>query len=655
MRLFCCLLVHIKTNTNTTTQQHLFSQTNHSYLYFTYTKMSTTDTSLQLNRLNTGPFFSTSLAKLKSVALEQLARTLFLSHNFGPEAQERWLGQQTARIKKLDQSVRRPDGMIGAMKANMTRHEMFHAHANLCEDHMDLKSKLVRSLTLLVAEECTLRADVFRYYRKKGKLDDRQTNAWLTIIDKVLVLWCGEVKARKMLKYQPNYVVPAMASAASCEACKLAILGGCPEFLSALRAGVIARTAYFADGGQGYAHQPQILEVINAWLSTSYPPAMRVPLLRQSDALAPAITAFRMRKRVKRERTRALRELRRNERHVTRANRAPRRPRTPEPSFDKGDAEAVHPGAHRHRHLGERLPPPVMAEDDQDVDEEEAIDNGHVSMMPAEERDDEPWMAEYRDFIQGTGGPPMPGAFGPVPDSPTLSDKARHSVQNEDRPRTPRPYEENLTRQGPRLSRGRYPPQSYREPSVLSQAGPPVPPKEPHQRRPSVRQSRGGPPVPPKEPKQRRQSKMDSQGRPLVPPKELNQRRHLQKEPPVPAKVSGSPRGWSLYGDDFPEAIQHKFSSASVRNSHRPEGSSSASNSQQQPEARDSHGVSDCSAGSPQSVHGDVRRGRVPKPDQAPSVVSMQTSINEIASMYEATGWGGPKKPDRHVWDDDRR
>lgn len=264
----------------------------------------------------------------------------------------------------------------------------------------------------------------------------------------------------------------------------------------------------------------------------------------------------------------------------------------------------------------------------------------------------------------------MPGAFGPVPDSPTLSAKARQSAQNEDRPRTPRPYEESLTRQGPRLSRGRYPPQSYREPSrALSQAGPPVPPKEPHQRRPSVQQgSRRGPPVPPKELHQRRPSMKDAQGRPLVPPDALHQRRPLQQGPPAPPQVSDSPRGWSLYGNDFSEAIQHKFGGDSANmcpyrvsasnNQHGGDGISAGDSHQQQPErpeTRDSNGISECSSGSPQPVHGDVRRGRVPKPDHAPSIESMQTSINEIASMYEATGWGGPAPPERHVWDFDRR
>lgn len=598
--------------------------------------MSSTDTSLVLNRLNTGPFYSKSLAKLDRVGLEQIARTLFLAHNFDDAAQDRWLGQQAARIKVLDQSVRRPPGMIGAMKANLTRRDVFHAHANLCADHMDLKSKLVRGLTLLVAEECTLRADVFRYYRKKGKLDDTSTNRWLTAIDKVLVLWCGETKARKMLKYHPNYAIPRLATISNCEACKLAVLGGSPDLLSALRAGVIARMQYFEDGGPGYAIQPQVLDVINAWLSTSYPPALRRPLLHDSDSLAPAITAFRHRKRLKRERTRAMRESRRNQRHATRANRVNRRPSAPEPSFDAADAEVVRWADKGHRHVDE-VPPQhqeavpdrrdvvydrlvqQLAEEEGDVDEEEAFDNGQVSMLPAQEGDEEPWMADYREFIQGTGGPPMPGAFGPLPDSPTLNANAVREAQSEGRTATPWPYEEYLTRQGPRSSRGRHPPMSYREPSHREPSRhssqsrserPPVPPKDHVSRQPSLQQgsSQKGPPVPPKDP-------------------QYSESCYSRQSP---------------YRSTRSQAIQGRGWGFSPTPSERLD-------------TRDSNGVSDCSSAGGEPVEGAVRRGRIAQHNQAPSMESMQASINEIASCYEATGWGGPDKPERHVWDFDRR
>ncbi|CEJ82014.1 hypothetical protein VHEMI02107 [[Torrubiella] hemipterigena] len=308
-------------------------------------------------RVYRGPVHSSQLHTLSLVEIEQLVRTLYFCRPADTQdAQERWLAFQKSRIRDLKVPLTRTRGIIQQVANTVSFYGIPFTsdHAHLCWTHKDLNAKLIRALTLLVAKECTQRVDGFRYWRRKGKLDDI-TDRWLTGIDNITTLWIGQDKASKVIKYYPTYRPPVLVDT-SCEACKLAILGGTGNMLRDLRAGLLARSEYQDDLGSTDTQSPLLLDFVNAWLSTCYSSNRRRTLTIESEELVPVILSLRHGRRLRRQQKAEDRHRRGKhdlmyDQDYTESIQAPGREPLPYPSWDRVPSICLQPPAEDGRRV----------------------------------------------------------------------------------------------------------------------------------------------------------------------------------------------------------------------------------------------------------------------------------------------------------------
>lgn len=249
-----------------------------------------------------GPNESEQLHTLSQVEIEQLTRTLYFSRpSDTQDAHDRWLAFQKRSINTLEAPLVRSWAFLHQFATRVGRNGFaFTAEsAQLCSTHKELNGKLIRSLTMLIAEECIDRVECFRHWDRKGKLD-AITHRWLTGIDDITVLGAGRTKAAKIIRYDSPYRPPVLVDT-DCEACKLAVLGGSTYMLRDLRVAIIAHQQYLRDIGSADNRSPLLLAFVNSWISTCYTGTMRRALTAESDELVPAILSLRHHRRLDRQ------------------------------------------------------------------------------------------------------------------------------------------------------------------------------------------------------------------------------------------------------------------------------------------------------------------------------------------------------------------
>ncbi|POR37303.1 Uncharacterized protein TPAR_02494, partial [Tolypocladium paradoxum] len=204
------------------------------------------------------------LKDISDEALDQLTRLLHL----GPDLRgEGWLLDQQRQMMELDPCLLRPKGLIDRLAISMGKHRapFSPSRANLCLTHKPLDPRVVRKLMVLVADECTVHVDRFRSARARHNVDvPPSVRCWLERMDSATALWLGRAQFEDMFQREAPRTGGPTSERRRCEACIMAVVGGWPQMVMDLRAGLAARRAYMAEK-TGTERDPRLLRAVEAW------------------------------------------------------------------------------------------------------------------------------------------------------------------------------------------------------------------------------------------------------------------------------------------------------------------------------------------------------------------------------------------------------
>ena len=185
------------------------------------------------------------LGDISDEALEQLVRLLYI----GPELRGKgWLLDQERQMKALDPCLLRPEGFVARL-TTMPRHRAPcpASRANLCLTHKPLDPRVLRKLMMFVANECTVQVDRFRSARARPTVDVLSAlRCWLERMDSAMALWLRRAQFEDVFRREAPLIGRPSSERRRCEACILTVVGGWPQMLLDLRAGLQARRAYTA-------------------------------------------------------------------------------------------------------------------------------------------------------------------------------------------------------------------------------------------------------------------------------------------------------------------------------------------------------------------------------------------------------------------------
>ena len=242
------------------------------------------------------------LKDMSDEALNQLTRLLYL----GPELRDKgWLIDQQRQLRALDPCLLRPKGLVDRLAISMgkRRGSVSPSRANLCLTHKPLDPRVVRKLMVLVADECTVQVDRFRNARARLNVDmPPSVRCWLERMDSATALWLGRAQFEDMFQRETPWTGGPTSERQRCEACIMAVVGGWPQLLMDLRAGLVARRAYTAEK-TGTERDSRLLRVVEAWASI-YGPTNQRRITVQSETLVGAIVQLRKDVRADREQRR---------------------------------------------------------------------------------------------------------------------------------------------------------------------------------------------------------------------------------------------------------------------------------------------------------------------------------------------------------------
>ncbi|KAJ4268799.1 hypothetical protein NW762_002867 [Fusarium torreyae] len=196
--------------------------------------------------------------------LDQLTNLLWMDPGVNVAAPDRdWLLDQQSRIATLDKSNRRSTKFLDRLSARLESLSLKHVDdgipaACLCAAHHGLDPKLIRRLMLLLIAECTERIQTLRTWRQRIAFSDNII-AWLDRIDTVTGLWIGRDAFRATFGYQRASPTDLKVKS-KCEACIMAVVGGRPQVLSDLRAGMVQRRDRHRGKG------PRLLRLVESWI-----------------------------------------------------------------------------------------------------------------------------------------------------------------------------------------------------------------------------------------------------------------------------------------------------------------------------------------------------------------------------------------------------
>lgn len=289
----------------------------------------------------------TTFAGLKTPAVEALARILYMKNATATaraaSACDPWLASQRRQVAQLHEASLRRRGTLSLM-ADVFIRGAFAAPGDraraeetalLCRSHRELNPAVLAALMTLVADETTSCVDRFRHFRERERRRRRRlaegssstsgvspeqaeergvldaTVCWLDSIAQVAALWMGKTAWEDEMRRPLPVHLPSCARHRACTACKLAVVGGSPQFLMDLRASLLSRRQYAievrgeddgsevgglaaaaAAAGKG-AKEPLLLRMVEAWIDMCYPEAKRRFIRRESDVLVPLVVGLR--------------------------------------------------------------------------------------------------------------------------------------------------------------------------------------------------------------------------------------------------------------------------------------------------------------------------------------------------------------------------
>lgn len=244
------------------------------------------------------------VADIPDVPLAKLTRLLYMNPPcMDREQTAEWLAKQQRQAESLDKCLLRPKNLLSSFAIGMGQRQMpfVKVQASLCRSHNSLDPRLIRNLTIRVANELTIHVDRYRHHKRKHSLAE-PIDQWLSRMDNMNVLWMGEELWEKTFGRPIDMRVPYCVNK-NCEACKLAFIGGNLVALTDIRSSLLARQRYVAkrEGPEAFWHGMELLRVVQDWINTCYPRQARAQCHQQSEALAPSLFNLRVELRKARE------------------------------------------------------------------------------------------------------------------------------------------------------------------------------------------------------------------------------------------------------------------------------------------------------------------------------------------------------------------
>ncbi|EGX94509.1 hypothetical protein CCM_02780 [Cordyceps militaris CM01] len=265
---------------------------------------------------------------LRPPAIEALAGILYLKHatttGSAPSKTEAacasWLHQQKRAVAHLDDiSLRRPrtlsllgdvfffssarHGSSSSTAAAVHETLQADAAAALCPSHKRLNPRVLAALLALVADEATRRLDRVRaalqqqqQQQQQQRGDEAAVELWLRSASRIAALWMGKRRWEETMRRPLDVGLPPCARYGRCAACKLAVIGGSPQFLMDLRTSLVARHEHAcrSSAAAGARAPPPLLRMVEAWIDVCYPRHRRQHIRRESDLMAGAVLRLRL-------------------------------------------------------------------------------------------------------------------------------------------------------------------------------------------------------------------------------------------------------------------------------------------------------------------------------------------------------------------------
>ncbi|KAK0389215.1 hypothetical protein NLU13_2790 [Sarocladium strictum] len=206
--------------------------------------------------------------------LKNLTKLLTMPKWVDPRAPDKeWRRDQRRRMDRLDYRLLKPRDLLtrAALKLGKQKIPYFPEPAPLCKLHDELDPRVVHNLMLMVANECTLRADKYRHACRypTPKIHHvalpPEIEDWIDRLDRVTAQRLGGAYAfAEILRYMPKLSLSARMKGCTCEACLLAYIGGNDRVLADLWAGVKFREDSYKVHHRG--REPRLLRIIESWL-----------------------------------------------------------------------------------------------------------------------------------------------------------------------------------------------------------------------------------------------------------------------------------------------------------------------------------------------------------------------------------------------------
>ncbi|KAL2213363.1 hypothetical protein CC79DRAFT_22356 [Sarocladium strictum] len=238
------------------------------------------------------------LLDLPKVVIEQLTQILNIPMDLDPERlPEEWRTKQEGLIINLDSRLLKPRDLLSRAAMAVGKHKIryFPRPAHLCDVHKKLDPRVIHNLMLMVINECTTRSDKYRRacrYRvpkhSHGILP-KEVEAWIDRLDQIFMLRLSDPhQFGKLYRYKAR--LPPHCYMKDCEACALSVIGGNPDMLADLWAGLkFRRTAY--EHHQRFK-DPRLLRIIFEWVR-HFDEETKAYIRSQRDKLLPHLDVAR--------------------------------------------------------------------------------------------------------------------------------------------------------------------------------------------------------------------------------------------------------------------------------------------------------------------------------------------------------------------------